>query len=377
MTFGKNGLENMRIKISIMTILEKLSIIALMIFLSVVILEVGLRINGKIPTNIISGLLEQNGNSYRLKTNAKKDTKWPAFSYTVCTNSFGFRDSSIGEPDIDNNSYYVFLGASEVFGNGVDYEETFVGIFDDFVSKHGIKALNMAIGGHYILDQDDLFKDFFSNTNGNIEKVFFCVNALHIPKFDRRNDHVTVKNGLLFEKNSWKMAYVKLMMGNLSAGYCFFRDNIRKLQSKYFNFKPTEKSNEFLEIYSKSNRMHDISNVKRFEAYLDSFNDYCYKKNITPIYVYTPITDSYRLPDILSSIGADIKDYDTEYYERLMNSYCKRNQLQFINLRPVLQPYYDQGIELRFKLDPHYNKFTNRILGEYIIKQVFPKEKID
>lgn len=358
-------------------IVEKMAVIVLTIFLSVVVLEVGLRIDGEIPTNMISGILEQNGNSYRLKKNIKKDMNWPAFSYTVYTNSFGFRDSSIGKPDIGNNLYYLFLGASEVFGNGVDYDETFVGIFDNFVSKHGIKVFNMAIGGHYFLDQEYLFKDFLHNANGKIEKVFFCVNALHIPKFDRRNDHVIVKSGFLFEKDSWKMAYVRLMIGNFSSAYCFFRDNIRKLQSKYFNFTPTEKSNEFLEIYSKSNRMHDISNVKRFEAYLDSFNEYCFKNNINPIYVYTPITDSYRLPEILKSIGEDIKNYDTEYYEKLMNSYCKRNQLKFINLRPVLQPYYDQGIELRFKLDPHYNEFTNRVLGEYLYHEIFPEKSED
>ncbi len=356
---------------SIKILLEKLSVIILAIFLSIVILEIGLRINGKIPSNMISGINEQYGSSYRLKKNVVKEINWPAFSYTVCTNSFGFRDKSIGERDIDNSPYYVFLGASEVFGNGVDYEETFIGIFDGFVSRYGIKVLNMAIGGHHFLDQESLFKDFLSNTNRKPEKVFFCVNALHIPKFDRRNDHVIIKSGFLFKKDSWKIAYIRRMIGNFSSAYCFIRDSVRKFQTKYFNFQPRGNSHEFIEIYSKSNRMHDTSNVKRFEAYLDSFNKYCFTNNIEPIYVYTPLTDSYRLPDILSSIGENVNDYDTDYYERLMDSYCKRNQLKFINLRPVLQSYYDQGTELRFKLDPHYNKFTNRILGEYLIHHVF------
>ena len=89
--------------------LEKVSVIVLTIFLCVTVLEIGLRIIGKSPSNTISGIAEQNGNSYRLIKNAKKDINWPAYSYTVYTNSFGFRDKSIGERDITNNSYSFII----------------------------------------------------------------------------------------------------------------------------------------------------------------------------------------------------------------------------------------------------------------------------
>jgi hypothetical protein len=361
----------MRYKMQLKIVLKKIFVVILTLVLSAAILEIGLRIIGKTPSNTTGGIAEQNGNSYRLIKNAEKDINWPAYSYTVYTNSFGFRDKSIGERDITNNSYYVFLGASEVFGNGVDYEDTFVGIIDEYASKYSIKVLNIAIGGHYFKDQEMLLKDFIANAKKKPKKVFFCVNALHIPKFDMRNDHLRVINGALFNRDRWKIAFVRMMIGNTSSAYCFFRDNIRKIQSKYFNFMPTEKSNEFLGIYSKSNRMHDISNVARFEAYLDSFNKYCYKNDIIPIYIYTPITDSYRLAEILNSVGEDIENYDTSYYVRLMANYCKRKKIRFINLRPVLQQYHDQKVELRFKLDPHYNKNTNRNIGEFLINEIF------
>jgi hypothetical protein len=347
-------------------IFEKFIVSGLTILICIFVLEVGLRIKGTVPTNMVSGIHEQNGDSYRLKRNIIKKISWPAYSYTVYTNAFGFRDKSVGSREIKSAPFSIFLGASEVFGNGVDFEDSFVGIYAKYASEKGSAILNMAIGGHYFLDQEYLLKQFVRETNTTPEIVFFCLNALHIPKFDKRNDNVIVKNGFLFNKDDWKIPFIRLMIGNLSSAYCFIRDRVRTLQGRYLGFKPGEDPNMFLDIFSKNNRMYDEINIKSFEAYLDSFNNYCYSINASPIYIYTPIVDSYNLSEILESIGEDPSNYDAEYYSRWMNEYCQKNNIKFIDLRSVLKPYHDGGTELRFKLDPHYNEVANKILGEYL-----------
>ena len=351
--------------------ITKIFIIASTLILCLIILEIGLRIIGRMPSNMTDGIYEQFGEIYRLKKNVKKTTNWPAYSYITYSNSFGFRDKASSKRDIVNNEYYVFLGASEVFANGVDFEESFVGIFADYSSQYKIEVLNMALGGHYFLDQEDLFKDFLNNVSRKPTKVFLCVNALHIPKFDRRNRHLVVKNGYILPENGWVLALIKTTIGNISSAFCFFRDGIREIQSQKFNFKVSNDTPEFIEIYSKQNRMRHPETIRKFEDYLNSFENYCQKNDIEVVYVYLPITDSFHLNDFVKQYSMDPEDFDTNYYDNYMNKYCQKRGIKYLNLRPVLKKYFDEDKELRFKMDPHYNLFANKIIGEYLISQVF------
>jgi len=354
--------------------IEKFVIITLVLIICIGSLEIGLRLIGRQPTNTTMGISEQWGSCFRIKKNIEKRINSPAFNFTVFTNEFGFRDKKIGKRNIGKKPYYVFLGASEVFANGVNYEDSFVGIFADFASKKKIDVLNLAVGGHRFPDQDSLFKEFLSIAPQKPTICFNCVNDLHIPKFDKKQEDLIVKNGHVFEKNSWKSAYVRRLLGDYSAAYVFFRNNIRKLQEQYLNFKPSGDMPEFFQIYSKKNRMHNSKNIKKFENYLLGFEKYCYDNDITPIFVYLPITDSYDLNDLLKEHNENPEDYDSSYYSSLMENYCKRHNSKLINLRPVLEKYHNDGKELRFKLDPHFNLFANRIIGEYLIRTIFPME---
>lgn len=354
--------------------IEKLVIVSVSLLICILILEIGLRVIGRKPTNIVSGDYEQWGSSFRQKKNLEKSIHWPAFSYTIYTDEFGFRAKQPGKRDIDERPYYVFLGASEVFANGVNYEDSFVGIFADFVAEKGIDVLNLAVGGHRFPDQDALFKEFLSVAPKKPLICFNCINDLHIPKFDQKQDNIIVKHGYAFDKNSWQSAYLRLLLGNYSAAYSFLRNNIRKFQEHYLNFNPTSDAPEFFQLYSKDNRMYDPDVLLQFENYLQYFEAFCDSNEIIPIFVYLPIVDSFSLDKLLLKNDRNPKDYDSSYYSRLIENYCKTHHSQLINLRPVLEEYFNDGKELRFKLDPHFNEFANRVIGDYLIQTIFPNE---
>ena len=100
------------------------------------------------------GIYEQAGDSFRLKKNVSKVIRYPAFTYTIYTNELGFRDSSTGPRELRERPFDVFLGASDVFGNGVEYAESFVGIVAAAAATKGREVLNLATGGHYFLEQE-------------------------------------------------------------------------------------------------------------------------------------------------------------------------------------------------------------------------------
>jgi hypothetical protein len=349
--------------------LKKLLIIFSTLLLCFLLLEVGLRIIGRTPTNMTDGIYEQWGDAFRLKRNLKKTIKWPAFSYTTYINSYGFRDKKNGDIDLKEEIYYVILGASDVYGNGVNYEDSFVGILAEQAARKRVKVLNLAVGGHRFLDQEALLKDFLKDAPHKPLKLLFTVNAMNIHEFDRPNNSVIVKSGYLLDKNHWIRAYIRLMIGNSSAAYCYFRDGIRKVEEKWFNFNPT-KGLQYYKIFSKSNRMYNEDKIKQFEDYLNNFEKFCRSNDIELIYIYLPMIDSYRLKELVLRFKKDPDDYDTSYYSFLMETHCKKEKIPYLNLRPVLRTYHEQGEKLRFKLDGHYNKFANKIVGNYLIEKI-------
>jgi hypothetical protein len=360
----------MKIANNITKYFRKVIVISITLIVCFLLLEIGLRSLGHIPSNMTDGFFEKYGKSYRLKTNLIKIVNWPSFSYIAYTNSFGFRDNKIGERNVNNKPYVVFLGGSDAFGNGVNYEDSFVGIFAEAASKNNIETLNIGVGGHFFEDQKALFLDFINNSPRKPSMVILCVNPINISCFDMQNENIVVKNGYLFTNRLWEIAYIKIFISNVSSAYCFFRDNIRKLSAKWTNYN-VRTDQPFLETFHKNCRMFKPGIVMQFEDRLNRFEKYCTENNITLILVYLPLIDSFGLNKLLTKLGKNPEEYDTSYYAEIMKSYCNKKRLKLINTEPILKYYYDEGIQLRFDFDAHYNKYANRIVGEYIIEEMF------
>ena len=360
----------MKTKINIRKYFRTILIVLITIIFCLTLLEIGLRISGHRPSNMTDGFFEKYGNSYRLKKNIKKITNWPSYSYITYTNSFGFRDKKIGERNPNNKPYIIFLGGSDAFGNGVNYEDSFVGIFAEAASKRNIEILNMAVGGHYFEDQKALFIEFMDNVSRKPSKVVLCVNPTIIYEFDWKRDDTLVKNGYLFSSKNWKIAYIKRIIGSSSSVYCFFRDNIRKMQTKYSDHDSIL-NKSFIKYFKKNGHMFNPEKVKECEATLDIFDKYCRENNLTLIFLYLPLIDGFGLNELLIKLGKNPGDYDASYYEEMVKSYCEKRKLKLINATPVLKSLYEKGIQVRFKLDSHYNQYANRVVGTYLIEEMF------
>lgn len=350
---------------------KKAAVVVLTLLACLAALELGLRAIGRSPTNMADGIGDQWGDSFRLKKNITKVMKFPAFTYTVHTNAFGFRDRAVGPRDLEGRPFCVFLGASDVFGNGVDFEDSFVGVFATEAEKRDLAVLNLAVGGHFFLDQEALLKDFMANTGLAPKTIFHCVNALHIPKFDRRNSHVIVKSGYVIDRAGWRVAYLRLMAGNISSAFCFFRDGIRRFQERFLDYEVGEKSPEFLQIYDTGNKIRQHDRQAQFNAYLNGFEEFCRERGIELVYVYMPLSDSFKLADMVKQLGQDPGRYDAAFYEEIVRSHCDASGIRLINPRPALERRYEEGRELRFKLDPHFNAFANGIIGEHLVREFF------
>ena len=140
------------------------------------------------------------------------------------------------------------------------------------------------------------------------------------------------------------------------------------------NYELKEDSYEFLQIYSKSNKIRDPERIEEFYNYLTEFNMYCRENGINLVIVYLPLSDSFNLKEMVRKLGANPENYDSSFYEELIESYCRSNGIKLIDTRPILERSYNEGREIRFKLDPHYNKYATRIIGEFLTQEFFQPE---
>jgi len=80
-----------------------------------------------------------------LKKNLSQVQYWGNLTHKLCTNSFGFKSSCeniINKKDVD----IVFIGDSFTEGIGLDYEDTFVGLFAD--SYPELRVANMGVSSY-------------------------------------------------------------------------------------------------------------------------------------------------------------------------------------------------------------------------------------
>ena len=357
-------------------ILEKILVLSATLMLCILLLEIGLRVKDRKSFRISQGEYVQHGSTYRLRKNSTTFHDWSTSTFTVNTNSLGTRDRTTGKKDIGSRPYVIFLGDSQVFGLGVDYEKSFVGIFADYAAGRGVEVLNFAVGGHFLLEQEELFRDMMEKLPGRPSVVFFTVNPRSLNWFERVHEGTVVKSGYLFHESTWKSAYVRMMLQNNLSIYVFFRDVFWGLKRSWVGTDGTVRLPKHFDLYSGKSKLYDAETASRLEDHISRFQSYCDELGIRAVYLNVPICDSFTINKVVTSLGKDPGDYDIYLYEKFMEDYCAKHGHLFLNPKPVLKEYYDQGEEMDFGRDPHYNEFSNRTMGEFIVEKVFVENEL-
>lgn len=333
-------------------------------------LEGGLRLTGRVPSNTTDGFFEADNNSYRLKKNIDKLVKAPGYSFRVHINALGFRDASSGAREIGGNSYYLFLGESLTFGNGVDFEQSFVGKIGEALREQSTEVVNLAVGGHGFIDQVGLFDEFTKRIGPRPQKVFICFSPLFIEGFDRPFTDIIVKDGYLFKRGRWMLPFARIILGNTSSAYCFFRDSIRKIQARLSDFNRTV-TQQLLAMYSVQSRFSGSSATAReFEAGLQDLDRRIETLGAEPVYVYVPLSTDFGLPGLIKEVGARSEEYDVRLYCRLLEEHCAASRIKMVDLSPALQRIYDEGEPLNFIQDAHYNAKANSAIADAILRSL-------
>lgn len=317
------------------------------------ILEVALRLQGHLPSNMTEGIFEAHGEAYRLKANQTKIFRTPSFTCTIHTNALGFRDHAPG-PRTLARPYIAWLGDSATFANGVEYEESFVGRFGALAERRGIEVLNLAVGGHHLGEQEDQLRDFLAAAERRPEKVVVVFTPQLMALFDKRHHDLVFKNGYGFPRDGWLKPYLLVTLGDASSAYCFFRDEIRKAQARFLPSRDNVAA-EMLDIYARSFPAASPEATGRFEAQVTALDERIRAAGSTPVHVYLPTTVDLRVRELVALSGRPADSYDFEHYRDALREQSARAGVLLVDLTAVLQAEHAKGAPLGFMQDMHYN----------------------
>ena len=327
------------------------------------LLEVGLRLSGRRPSNTTEGIFAPHGSAYRLRRNLDKVSRTPSFTTTIITNDMGFRDRAPGKRELGAVPYIAWVGDSITFANGVDYDQSFVGVFDELAAQRGVESANLAVGGHRFSDEEETLYEFLEAVPVKPTWVIIVFTAMGITTFEQRYDDIMVKDGYLFPTKRWWIPYVTVTLGNTSSAYCFFRDGVRGVQARLRSGNPKSGLEILGDLFAKRGPWGRAEVPARFEARLAHLDERIRHFKAEPIYVYLPSGVDLRAKEFLALPGHDPADYDFEIFLRLLQHHAERAGVHVVNLLPLLQAHHDAGERLTFALDPHYDVAANRIIG--------------
>jgi hypothetical protein len=337
-------------------------------------LEVGLRVTGRYRLDRLDrldGVFAQNGLSYGLRQNISRRVFWPNLTFVVNTDQYGTRARTAGPRDLRGKRYYAVIGASEVFGNGLDYEKTFVGVFAGKMAAKHIETVNLGVGGHHLLEQDYRLREFIASVHTRPEVVVITLNPLLIGGYDEVGSNVVVRHGELFDRENWRLPFARTMMARASAVYCFFRDSIRNVQFRYFE-RPDYSLDFYVERYSRNHPIRTAAKEADLFKHLDELRDYIRSIGATPVVVYAPTSAEYLLDDLKQQGKLDASLFDTDYFEDVSRRYSEHAGVTFVSFRTLLRQRYLKGEKLNFDLDAHYNAPTSELVGEFMYSALAP-----
>lgn len=339
-----------------------LLVVAPTLVLCVGLLELGLRLQGRSPSNVTEGIFTPFGEAYRLKPDQTKLSRTPSYRCTIHTNALGLRDAAPGPRPL-THPYLAWLGDSATFGNGVDYEDSFVGRFGALASPRGLEVVNLAVGGHHLAEQEAVLQDFLARAPRPPERVVVVFTPQLLALFEQRHHDLFELNGYLYPRHGWLGAYLSITLGDASAAWVFFRDGVRRVQAR-LGASPRQAAAGILAIYDREAPQASPEVTRRLEARLARLDEAIRAAGAAPVHVYLPTTADLRSGELLRVSGLPAARFDLDRYRAALRRESEAAGVPLVDLTARLAAAQASGAGLGFMQDMHYNPTGHRVIAE-------------
>ena len=308
---------------------------------------------------------------HTLKKNVKYD-RAPSFekNYTLCTDNHGFKYKC----GIERNKQFeiAFLGDSFVEGVSLNYEKTFVGIFED---KKNISVANLGVTSYapniylskvkYLLNNNFKFKHLI---------VFIDISDVFDDNtFYKLNEDFSISERNSKEKNLKRRKFLRYNFP-LTNYYMF----VLKMNSRLNREVPPLKSEK--PIFSERAIKKAMWTYKSDEE-LEGYQGPVAKTQSEMIYAMSELYKLLEENNIKLSLAVypwpqqlEFDNVNSKHVE-MWENFCEKKCAKFINFFPfffqekVKTSYLDVFKKYYFWNDVHFNAEGNRVIAEKLIKE--------
>jgi hypothetical protein len=294
-------------------------------------------------------------------------TGWGNLTYQLCTDQNGFKGKCNSDKK-KNNYDFVFIGDSFVEGVGYEYNETFVGIFDNAIKKD---LINMGVSSY--------------STKIYLSKIYYYIqkglNFKHVIVFIDPAD--LIDDSKYFLKSNLKVQdkiFLKRIEKNLKnyfpiTDYFFFI-----YKNKYSNsniiYTNAIYNNNTVHKVTKGRSAWTYSEGNEIKEFKIKVNDELKEQIDTMTKLYELLKEKKIKLSIVIYPWPETIIYDTDksIFIKTWEVFCKNKCENFINFIPIfidinkdkeltINKYYING-------DIHFNKEGHKLIGNYLIKNL-------
>lgn len=301
-----------------------------------------------------------------LKKNFIQDNYFQFKKYKIITNSLGFKDSKIR--NIEKNSSerrIIFIGDSFTEGVGLDYENTFVGIIDKYLSKYSILVLNAGVGSYSPKMYYRKIKYLIENENIKFSDLVVYIDISDIEDealnyLIDENDNIISRNKNYLSKNT-PYNYIKKLVENNT----FIIFNSLSIIKQVIQPTPDHIK---LKSFKRARLDNEYSNYGFEESlkYMNKLYDLCTKNQINLIVSIYPWPTQILEEDLNSKQVQIWSSWSMLKKVKLINYFplLVKENISTEDKKKIIDKFY-------FKNDVHFNIKGNKLIADYFIKKFF------
>ena len=310
---------------------------------------------------------------------ATENAYWGPHKYKFCSNNFGLRSDCNNEYKLKYDT--AFIGDSQTEGVGLDFNETFAGIYS---TQKDVNILNFGI----IQSSPTIYLkrlNFFLEKNIKFNELFILLDLsdLHdeikynkdLFKNDIDNKCSKLKNNILsndYKVSNYKNTYKNFLKNNLKITYLisnliWWNLNFKKYFGSY-SFDYLEK-NFYRTAWTYNDNISHYGGAKCMEYMIVSL-----KNKVDQIYKLLKINNIDLSIIVAPWPGSLIHDNVNSRHVKLWRKFCESRCKKFVNLYPYFFDYAEKNGKINtinkffFKYDVHYNNLANKIIADHLIK---------
>jgi hypothetical protein len=300
--------------------------------LSIPCVEIVLRLLGEHTTSNLVGLYQPFGrNGYKLSPNFRGDTNQLVGRFSVLTNDLGLRcgKNSRRSGTAEGAKGILVLGASQVYGDGLNYEDSLVGHLASLAGERGLAVNNAGVGGHYLENQFELTQWLYDR-GVRPTHIIVLLDPYLIATAGSYNQAYVGSDGVLYEKESASRHRLTFWLKRHTVTYARVRNAIIRLQPN----PKTDLTSAVVRLYSKA---EEDGYRERTLQFLKHLSAWCDERHIAIMLVYDPGVVEFTFDPVVRlgrSAGVDV-DRNVPY--RAASSAAASLSIPFQDSRPAIE----------------------------------------